>query len=382
MQSAIDKQFTLKEDGRIYFQVMASNPLPGEPVAKIGKGESVLRPRVEMLGDREGRDRIEKWLQDHIRSVLEPLVALENTEGLKGPARGIVFQLYEALGILPREILADLIAGLDQDDRRDLRSRKVRLGPILVFIPALNKPAAVRLRALLWALHQDKDLPVSVPADGIVSCEIDPATIDRHFYQAIGYPVFGKRAVRIDMLDRVISAVYDSAENGKFKARHEMAEWLGCPIEGLYDVLQAMGHRRIPDPVVAEPQEGPSKKGEPESLETASEDVAISSVETASVETLVVEGDGVETAPPAGGVKPELAMFFLKKGKAFEKPQFKKQGAPKDSQNKSEKRNGGGKRNKTTNRSPKIMQTGPERKLEDSPFAILEQLKVKQDGKN
>jgi len=39
-----------------------------------------------------------------------------------------------------------------------------------------------------------------------------------------------------------------------------------------------------------------------------------------------------------------------------------------------------GKRNKTTNRTPKVMSAGPEPKREDSPFAVLEQLKDRKDA--
>jgi ATP-dependent RNA helicase SUPV3L1/SUV3 len=69
---------------------------------------------------------------------------------------------------------------------------------------------------LLWALWNERLLPVEVPKDGIVSAKVEDKAIDRDFYQSIGYPVYGGRAIRIDMLDRVISAVYDVAEQGKF----------------------------------------------------------------------------------------------------------------------------------------------------------------------
>ena len=83
---------------------------------------------------------------------------LEDDANLTGAAKGIAFQVHEGMGIVPREQLEGLIADLDTDMRRDLRGKKVRLGPILVFIPALNKPAAVRLRALLWGLAHDKNI--------------------------------------------------------------------------------------------------------------------------------------------------------------------------------------------------------------------------------
>ncbi|MEZ5813152.1 MAG: hypothetical protein R3E13_00255 [Alphaproteobacteria bacterium] len=369
MLNAQDTQYTLAEDGRIFYQKQAGNPLPGEAVAALEKGSDVLTPGIAILdnGAAAGQDKtalqahLHGWLARHIAAVLEPLVALKDAGDVKEPVKEIARHVYEALGIVPREQLENLIAVLDADDRRDLRFKKIRLGPILVFIPALNKPAAVRLRALLWGVWNGKDLPVECPKDGIVSFEIDPEAVDRLFYQAIAYPVYGRRAIRIDMLDRVISAVYDGAKDGKFKAEHKMAEWLGSTIEGLYDVLEAMGHKKIYDPAheADEAAEKQPEKADNESSEEKPEEKKEPSAEK-----------------PAQQEKPELATFRLKKGKAFEKSSASAPGKPpkKNFVKKDKFEKSKGKRNKSTNRTPKVM-SAPARKIEDSPFAVLEQLK-------
>ena len=76
-------------------------------------------------------------------------------------------------------------------------------------------------------------------------------------------------------------------------------------------------------------------------------------------------------------MKPDLAWFYLKRGKAFEqgkgasKP-FKKQ-KPADNKSKNDKKKG--KRNKDANRSPRVMSAEAKANPEDNPFAVLEQLK-------
>lgn len=348
MLTAQPSQLRLADDGSVLYQPQPTNPLPGDAIAKIRKGRLPLSPEIDLLETSvaAGQDKsaakefLAAWLKTHIASVLETLKGLEDTDALAGPVRGICFQLSEAMGIVPRENLEDLIKDLDSDMRQSLRAKQVRLGPVLVFLPALNKPAAVRLRGLLWSLWNEKPLPAAnMPADGVVSFRIDPKAADRKFYQAIGYPVYGLRAIRIDMLDRVISAVYDNAKDGKFRAEHKMAEWLGCPIDDLYEILGAMGHRKIDE----------SKKPEEESA--AAPDVK-----------------------PADA-KPELAQFFLKKGKAFEqqKPRIhpKSGGKTKDRP-----------QDRKTQKSaePRTMSAGIQSRPEDSPFAVLQQLKVKKDA--
>jgi len=164
----------------------------------------------------------------------------------------------------------------------------------LIFLPDLNKPAAVKLRAILWSLFNDKSLPAPIPRDGAMSSVVDVTSANPDFYRAIGYPLYGPRVIRIDMLDRVINAVYDSAKEGKFQAQHKMAEWMGCPIADLYAILESMGHRRIETPVapVAE---------------------VVAEV-AAPVEPVVEVAEPTDKKPEQK--KPELDFFFLRRGKA------------------------------------------------------------------
>lgn len=423
MLNAESKQFTLKDDGRIFYQADKTNPLPGAPLAAVRKGPSVMRPDVDLPESDllEGKDRdavtekLRSWLHAHIDTVLEPLKNLENDEGLGGPARGICFQVHEALGILPRHVVEPLIAELDPEGRASLRERKVRLGPVLVFIPALNKPAGVRLRALLWSLWNDKPLPAPVPKDGIVSYTVEAGNVDHRFQRAIGYPVYGPRAIRIDMLDRVISAVYDSADKGVFKASHKMAEWLGSSIPDLYAVLEAMGHRKIHDPAEDAAKEDaakPESEAAPESADAPAPkqpgDIDLQPEATAEiaegVETPVVapeqqteteaaaeEKPEGEPAKPAEQKRPELATFRLKKGKAsdrpkppfgkLDKPRGKKPEGKPEFREDRKPRHGKPKRPERGERPERVMSAGPKMKPEDSPFAVLQQLKNNNEKK-
>ncbi|GJL85209.1 MAG: hypothetical protein DHS20C02_09840 [Micavibrio sp.] len=356
MLSSQPTQFSLADDGQILWQSDASNPIAGAPIAAVSKGDGILSPGVALLESdlikEQDKDAviafIGEWLKAHIAQVLEPLVALgKENEQPEGPVREIATQIYAAMGILPRENIDALIAQLDTDGRSILRSKRIKLGPILIFLPDLNKPAAVRLKGLLWNLWESKALPAKVPPDGIVSLKMEDKDFDSAFYRVIGYPVYGPRAIRIDMLDRVISAVYDHAKDGKFQARHEMAEWLGSSLEDLYLILEAMGHKKVFDPADQKVEE--------------------------------VDGEKIEIEKPKVVEKPELATFRLKKGKAFEaeKPVHEKKPAYKKSEQKPGKKP---KKKAPPKKEPRVMQVDAPTNPDDSPFAILEQLKSKSNG--
>lgn len=390
---AAPEQIQLTDNGEILFQEKVGSPLPGKPVAKIVKGEDALSPRAVMTAD-QGEDVlafIQTWLNAHIAKVLEPLVALKSQPDMAEPEKTIAARVYDAMGVLPREELLDLIGELDADKRRVIRSAGIKLGPILVFMPMLNKPAAVRLKALLWSLYNDKVLPALIPADGVVSMPLsslaDGQEIDREMYRQIGYPVYGPRAIRIDMLDRVISSIYEAADKGKFQARHQMAEWLGANIDDLYAVLEAMGHKRIVSedkPVVAGDAAVSSEEVAPQVESDAAVEVkyVVATEEQVEQPAALESGEKAEAKP--ANVKPDLDWFFLKRGAAHQKgaaaraegqPRAKGKQANKDRSIKKKERENRAKKN--IGKKKQTMYAGPEKKLEDSPFAILAQLKDK-----
>ncbi len=383
-------QFTLSPEGQILWQEKPNNPVPGQPIAQLEKGAHALKPVIKVIENdltakqdaTQLKNHLAIWLKTHLSEVLEPLVLLEIPQGVavkEDAVSKIAARVYNGLGIVPREELEELIAELTPETRTDLRAKKIRLGPVLAFIPALNKPAAVKLRALLWSLYEGHSLPAKTPSDGIVSVRIEDENPNVEYYRAIGYPLYGGRAVRIDMLDRVISCVYDHAEGGKFMARHEMAEWLGCSIEDLYKVLTDMGHTKIYDPT------DDAAKKEAEEAEAVKPDEK-ADIKAEVVDTAVSTDETADKKPqPQQDIKPELATFRLKKGKAFEKqsggqagrtkPFEKKSNKPSGAQKKKAFKNKKDKGAKNKDRGPRVISVEAKKDEADSPFAILQQLK-------
>lgn len=334
-------RYSLNDSGEVLFQTDASNPLPGTPAGKLVKGEAMLSPKTDVPAAQE-------WLDIHVRSVLEPLFLLKaEGEGAlpEGAAREIGAKLYDHLGVMHRADLEDEIGKLDADTRKALRNKGVRLGPILVFLPALVKPVAVKMRALLWGLWNGKTLPVVRPSDGRVSEVVDPAAVDRQFYRMIGYPVFGPRAIRIDMLDRVITDVYDTADKGVFEAKHKYAEWLGTNLDDLHAVLESMGHRKLkaeaprPDEIPTPPEtphENPTPDSEPSRTppgpsetpppqpEPAHSPEGPAEVPSSPEPTgIPLEAPSAAVAAVVASAKPApvVIKFMLKKGKMSDRPQ-------------------------------------------------------------
>ena len=91
--------------------------------------------------------RLDLWLKAHLEKLLGPLFALASAEDITGIARGVAFQLTEALGVLERHRVAEEVKGLDQPARAALRKYGVRFGAYHLYLPQSSSPARARSRS-------------------------------------------------------------------------------------------------------------------------------------------------------------------------------------------------------------------------------------------
>ena len=242
LAAAIDGEFALGPDGMVLWR--------GGAVGRLTPGEHALAPKVEALPG----DFLEGHLREAVRQRLARFVAASIERGLSavfrareaelgGPARGLVFQLGEALGCLPAREIAALRGALGPADRKALARLGVRLGTESVYFDALLKPKAAALKGLLWAVRSGGAVP-AVP--GGSAAPRDPAVAEAA-YAAMGYRVLGPRVLRADRLERLAVAVRRSARQGPFAPSAELAALAGCAVGELAAVLPPLGYRAASD---------------------------------------------------------------------------------------------------------------------------------------
>ena len=249
-----DEAFTLDADGRLAWR--------GMDVAKLARGESALRPEIDPLPseflDGRSRERLRlrlmDWLRRYLETELSPLYRLADAAarpGLGGHLRGLLFQLAEAFGLVPRRVVADQVRGLSRADRRALADLGVRLGAESVFLPALLRSRSAHLRGHLWALHRKMTLP-RLPRLGRRMPSV--AGIDLDLYQAMGYRQMGGRnesgaiILRADTLERLARETRRLVAQGPFAVPPRIRDLAGGAAEAEV-VLAALGYRvrRLPE---------------------------------------------------------------------------------------------------------------------------------------
>jgi len=366
LSAAPDEQFVLTSDGTIRWT--------GDAVARLVAADDALHPRLRIISDdrlagapREAvQTRLDLWLKTHVEKLLGPLFDLQKAEDITGIARGIAFQLIEALGVLERQKISAEMKDLDQPSRATLRKYGVRFGAYHIYVPALLKPGARALASLLWAEKQSNvDMSAlsgaqHLAGSGRTSFPVDKS-LDRDAYRVLGYRQCGERAVRVDILERLADLIRPAlswreaspgtkpagAFDGRgFVVTQAMTSLTGSAGEDFASILRALGYRMEkkaplpPKPVAAEgpaAENASATEAVAETLETAADtsesansedvsaapsaallpDVAFSSnppadepvaVESESVESRSAEAAPVEAAPAETQPDPAPAM--------------------------------------------------------------------------
>jgi ATP-dependent RNA helicase SUPV3L1/SUV3 len=218
----------------------------GDAVARLQGGESVLAPRLELVasGALDGplaarvRRRLGAFVDSTLRAALGPLFALRD-QAPAGAARGIGFALSEGAGAVARRDVARLVCALSPAERRELERLGVSIGRLALFLPALQRPEAMRLRARLYTARYGMDGQAG--PDGAPSASNDRAR-RAGFYLACGYFPAGPRVVRIDRLERAAALLSRLSLSGPFALPRELASILGCRGDELAAVVAAIGY--------------------------------------------------------------------------------------------------------------------------------------------
>jgi ATP-dependent RNA helicase SUPV3L1/SUV3 len=244
---APDAAFSLNARQRILWE--------GAEIARLRKGATLLRPNVEVLPseflDGAARERLRirlaAYLTAEIGIQLAPLI-----RAIAQPApelRGLMHRLSEALGILPNETIEP---GL----RRALKQRAVEAGQFAVFLPALLKPNAAAMRAMLWAVWHASALP-QLPAAGLVSSAAPAGWDDMDMALRMGWVRAGPVMLRLDIAEKMARELTLLIGKHPVPVPAGLCSRMSLKPEHLPVVLNRLGLRVIPAATLSPDAFGP-----------------------------------------------------------------------------------------------------------------------------
>ncbi|MDB9773656.1 helicase-related protein [Candidatus Pelagibacter sp.] len=247
IQSIIDTGLIeIKDDFKIYWKNF--------PIAKLIAGKDYLNPDIFLIVDDilENDDKqklsefIGNWIKGKIKLVLKSLIDLKNLKESNSSIKALAYQLYESNGVIKREVVAEYLKKLGQDERKILRDLGVKFGRYHVFLFRLLKPEAVSLRTLLWKNFNQKNLNLTPPTFGLNFLD-DKNIRDKHFMLLCGFENFDNYYVRIDILERLFVLIINASpeKDKEIKLVPEMLNLLGCSKENFKKLIEKMNYKTV-----------------------------------------------------------------------------------------------------------------------------------------
>jgi ATP-dependent RNA helicase SUPV3L1/SUV3 len=239
--------FVLSDTGIIIWQT--------EEIGRLIAKQPLLKPKASLTGGelgsedvrKQAAERLDTWLLEIVARDLGPLVSLAAAaegDALKGLARGIAYRVAEAGGVMERDDVASDLRQLGPDDRKALRNAGLRIGRANIYAPLLLKPRAARLHALFafFTAGPEQGAVPFLPPLGVTSFTLTKPVAPKAL-AATGFRVFGTRAVRLDIVDRIADALFDAAESAKGPCAFPptIVSLLGASNEDAEALVEALG---------------------------------------------------------------------------------------------------------------------------------------------
>jgi ATP-dependent RNA helicase SUPV3L1/SUV3 len=214
----------------------------------------VARPVASDVVDAQGQARLaatlQSWLDDYLRKLLGPLYQIHAAAAepdLAAPVRGILFQLAERFGCVAHAQLAALVRQCDASARKALARFGVRLGTQTIYVDGLHGAAPRRLRAILDGIHRRSEgaaFAVRARAVGRGAPDFSrDADLDDDFYRACGLVALGPRVLAAPRAEALAAEARKLARQGVFTPTPALRKLAGGSVNDLVGVLLALGFK-------------------------------------------------------------------------------------------------------------------------------------------
>ncbi len=253
------KEMKLNPDGTLFYKT--------ERIARLVKGQEFFAPQIKLfqrdLLNREQIDKLEKmlnnWVNDYIEKTLHNLLRLKNSDNeitlksrankdeepteqtlkISGAVRGILYQIYENYGWVQRQDIKDFAGDLSLDDKRVLKAHDIYLGAFSLYLKdSLRRPQQT-LMGILWNSYNTPTRH-SLPDGGHITVPVKDNGHD-DFLSRVGFYPIANRAIRLDMLERLNSKLYDTAEKGVTTLQPEHVNMIGLDYDSAQKLVRRMG---------------------------------------------------------------------------------------------------------------------------------------------
>jgi ATP-dependent RNA helicase SUPV3L1/SUV3 len=245
MQSGEDKEFKLRANGGLYWS--------GHQLAQLTNGADVLNPAIQLrrfdfLEPEQKQiilNRLQAFLSNYIRMRLAPLFSVLEVEDIPQTLRGILFQLQENLGLLPRREIIQDANRFSEEDREFLRHHQISVSRHAIWLAQLMDKKAQKLKGQLWRIFHNADF--DNPAVGQQIIILPEPDYPDGIYQAMGYVVLGREggrvAVQANFLPRLEKRLSGLVGKASSTVQMQIVQFTRADDERVSMIWQPLGYR-------------------------------------------------------------------------------------------------------------------------------------------
>lgn len=234
------EELALLKDAMIQFK--------GESIARVTCGASIFEPEITLLsrdflddGQAEWLTTyLDNWVSEKIKTQFAQLFALKNHDE-KGIMSGLLFQLFENHGWVKRFDVANLMNELSLEEKGRLKKRGIYLGAFSIYLKSILERSTQELMTILWNAFETNNRFTLM--DGGHTSFLLKNDKHKDYATLIGYMPLGKTAVRLDMLERLNSKLYEDADKGIVELKNEMVNMIGIDFARAHKLLGQMGFK-------------------------------------------------------------------------------------------------------------------------------------------
>lgn len=254
-----DAQLTFDERGHLWF---ASDDDDRVQVGALARGSDLLHPDIKLAlehpvgpgAEKRIMRRLRAHLRDYVSEALEPLRDPRLMDA--SPAmRGLLYQLEQGLGSVRMADARKQLAAMSKAERAALEEVGIVRGRRWLYAQDLLDEVAVTRRLVLVNAHRDRRLRIERPgAPSVVLRRGDPDQ-----YLLVGYGVLGRRAVRLDVAERVAQLLGEQPK-GPFALPEDVPTMLDADPDTAESVVTALGYPRTAEGFVRKSRRRRSRK--------------------------------------------------------------------------------------------------------------------------
>lgn len=220
------------------------------PIAHLSKGKNILIPQLKLVSNEllepfqqtTLAQYLHQWLATHLQQQMPDFYRVIEDSELPPLGRGLLFQLQQSLGFISKNTLHATWTDLLKL-RSVLGKNHIIFGHHAVWLKSAFQTKTFFLRQLLLKIFNSPSPSPEYKNRPLFYIRKNTPVF---FYEALGYHVMNRLAVRADILEKMDRHFNKLAAQGNFQLESDLLQKFPAKIQEFVSILAFLGYQKHP----------------------------------------------------------------------------------------------------------------------------------------